>query len=85
LLQLAVSGLGIALQPTFIAGDAVRRGELVPVLTHYTWPSSPAYAVYPPTRHLSFRVRTLIDYLVEYFSGTPYWDLDCDSLAAGKN
>jgi DNA-binding transcriptional LysR family regulator len=73
----AAQGLGIAVQPTFIAGEAISRGELVPVLTNYQWPASPAYAVYPPTRYLSFRVRKLIDYLVEYFSGTPSWDKDC--------
>ena len=73
----AAQGLGITMQPTFIAGEAIRRGELVPILTDYEWPVSPAYAVYPPTRHLSYRVREFIDYLVEYFSGTPRWDEDC--------
>jgi DNA-binding transcriptional LysR family regulator len=73
----AAQGLGIAVQPTFIAGELIRRGELVPILTEYVWPVSAAYAVYPPTRHLSRRVRELIDYLVEYFSDTPPWDEDC--------
>jgi DNA-binding transcriptional LysR family regulator len=73
----AVNGLGIALQPTFIAGDAIRRGKLVPILTEYEWPVTPAYAVYPPTRHLSYRVRAFIDFLVNKFDGTPYWDRDC--------
>ncbi|MDX1499493.1 MAG: LysR family transcriptional regulator [Woeseiaceae bacterium] len=73
----AVRGLGLAMQPTFIAGEAISRGDLVPVLTNYRWPVTPAYAVYPPTRHLSYRVREFIDYLAEYFSGTPYWDEDC--------
>lgn len=73
----AVAGLGIVMQPTFIAGDAISRGELVPVLTDYDWPVTPAWAVYPPTRHLSYRVREFIDYLADYFSGTPYWDEDC--------
>lgn len=73
----ASQGLGITMQPTFIAGDAISRGELVPILTQYEWPVSPAYAVYPPTRHLSYRVREFIDYLVEHFSGTPRWDENC--------
>lgn len=78
----ASQGLGIAMQPTFIAGEAIRRGDLVPVLTDYEWPVSPAYAVYPPTRHLSYRVREFIDFLAEYFSGTPYWDEDCGPACA---
>jgi DNA-binding transcriptional LysR family regulator len=73
----AIQGLGIAMQPTFIAGEAISRGELVAVLTDYDWPVSPAWAVYPPTRHLSYRVREFIDFLAEYFSGTVYWDRDC--------
>jgi len=65
------------LQPTFIAGEQISRGELQPVLTDYQWPVTPAYAIYPPTRHLSYRVREFIDYLAEYFAGVPYWDRDC--------
>ena len=75
----AAQGLGIVMQPTFIAGEAIRRGELVPILTDYDWPVTPAYAVYPPTRHLSYRVREFIDHLVDYFSGTPSWDTDCEA------
>ena len=73
----AIRGLGIVMQPTFIAGVAISRNELVPVLTDYDWPVTPAWAVYPPTRHLSFRVRKFIDFLAAYFDGTPYWDKDC--------
>ena len=73
----AREGLGIAMQPTFIAGEFISRGELQPVLADYRWPVTPAYAIYPPTRHLSYRVREFIDFLAEYFSGVPYWDRDC--------
>lgn len=73
----ATQGLGIVIQPTFIAGTAISKGDLVPVLTDYDWPISPAYAVYPPARHLSYRVREFIDYLAGYFAGVPYWDEDC--------
>jgi len=78
----AAHGMGIVIQPTFIASAAIRSGNLTPVLTDYNWPISPAYAVYPPTRHLSYRVRAFIDFLVEKFSGTPQWDRDCETLSA---
>jgi DNA-binding transcriptional LysR family regulator len=65
---------------SFIAAEAIRHGNLVPLLTDYQWPITPAYAIYPPTRHLSYRVRTFIDFLVERFAGTPQWDRDCDKL-----
>ena len=77
----AAHGMGLVIQPTFIASEAIRRGMLVPVLTDYDWPLSPAYAVYPPTRHLSYRVRALIDFLAERFSGVPPWDRDCEAIS----
>ena len=76
---MAADGHGIAMQPTFIAGAAVTSGELVPLLTNYRWPVTPAWAVYPPTRHLSYRVRAFIDFLAETFAGTPAWDRDCEN------
>ena len=73
----AAHGLGIVMQPAFIAADAIRRGRLVPVLNDVQWPVIPAFAVYPPTRHLSYRVRAFIDFLAEKFAGVPQWDRDC--------
>lgn len=81
----AAHGLGLVIQPTFIAAESIRRGNLVPVLTEYEWSMSPAYAIYPPTRHLSYRVRTFIDFLAERFAGTPQWDRDCDTVNATLN
>ncbi|MDH3416620.1 MAG: LysR family transcriptional regulator [Gammaproteobacteria bacterium] len=85
LAQLAARGRGIVMQPTFIAGALIRQGKLMPLLTDYQWPAAPAFAVYPPTRHLSFRVRTFIDFLVDYFSATPSWDEECEALSARQS
>ncbi|MDH3778715.1 MAG: LysR family transcriptional regulator [Gammaproteobacteria bacterium] len=78
----AAHGLGIIIQPAFLAAEAIRRGNLVPIFTDIEWPITPAYAVYPPTRHLSYRVRAFIDFLVERFAGTPQWDRECEELNA---
>jgi DNA-binding transcriptional LysR family regulator len=72
--DLAVSGHGIILTPSFIAWQAIAAGGLVPVLPKYRTPQHSAYAVYPPTRYLSQRVRSFIDFLVERFGENPYWD-----------
>jgi len=82
LLEAAIGGKGLVLSPTFIAWEAVARGDVVPVLTEFSWPRSAAYAVYPPTRFLSQRVRVLVDFLAERFAGTPYWDAACEKSAA---
>jgi len=78
----AIAGLGVLRQPTFIAYDAIKKKELVPILQDYEIPRVNAYAIYPPTRHLSQRVRTFIDFLVARFEGVPYWEqcLKTDSI-----
>ena len=83
--EAAVEGLGIVMQPTFIAGEMIRNGDLVPILQDYQWPVTPAYAVYPPTRHLSYRVRAFIDFLAERFAGVPYWDDECEAPRARQS
>ncbi|MBR0823950.1 LysR family transcriptional regulator [Bradyrhizobium manausense] len=65
--DVAIKGRGLALLPTFIAEDALKRKELRPVLEKYAAPPLALYAVYPPTRHLSVKVRLFIDFLVERF------------------
>lgn len=40
-----------------------------PFLSDDSWITGNAYAIYPPTRHLSHRVRAFIDFLVERFEG----------------
>jgi len=74
LLRAAIAGEGLILFPTFYLHEALRSGQLVQVLTDHSWPELSAYAVYPPTRHLSRRVRAFIDFVAERLAGEPYWD-----------
>ena len=57
---------------------AVAAGKLVPILGDYTRPPTPAWAVYPHTRHLSLRVRAFIDHLADWFAGELSWDRCCE-------
>lgn len=67
----AQKGLGFALLPSFLADSAVEKGQLVPVLADYL-PQRPfLQAVYPHRRHLSGKVRALIDFLVDWFETHP--------------
>ena len=72
--DMAISGRGIVFIPTFIVWQALNTKKLIPILTEYSSPDLSAYAVYPKTRYLSQRTRVLIDFLVDRFGGTPYWD-----------
>lgn len=74
LLRVALAGQGLIRSPTFFVHEALKAGRLVPVLTDHAWPELSAYAVYPPTRHLSRRVRSFIDFLAERLADEPYWD-----------
>jgi DNA-binding transcriptional LysR family regulator len=74
LCQAALAGHGLILHPTFYLRDALQSGALIPVLIDIAWPELNAYAVYPPTRHLSSRVRALVDFLAQRFAGEPKWD-----------
>ena len=67
-------GLGLAILPTFIAGDDLRAGALVTVLDKFIAQDMTVNAVYPHSRHLSPKVRAFIDFLAERFGPRPYWD-----------
>ncbi|MGJ4908256.1 LysR family transcriptional regulator [Bradyrhizobium sp. SZCCHNR1015] len=65
--DVAIKGQGVALIPRFIAADALESGALAAILSDYAAPPLALYAIYPPTRHLSVKVRLFIDFLVEHF------------------
>lgn len=72
-LQLAVAGVGITRLTDVIVGDAIRRGDLVAILTdwHHVEPV-PLFATYPSGRNLSPKVRAMVDFLVAEFGGAPW-------------
>lgn len=72
-LQLAMAGVGITRLTDVIVGDAIRRGDLVPVLQdwHHAEPV-PLFATYPGGRLVSPKVRAMVDFLVATFGGAPW-------------
>jgi len=66
LLDLAIGGRGIALLPSWAAADALREGLLVHLLPGWeALPSKAApavWAVYPPKKTVSSKVRAFIDF-----------------------
>jgi DNA-binding transcriptional LysR family regulator len=77
LIAAALGGVGIALAPTFIAGEHVQAGKLVTLLSDHAPPEAALYAVYPPGRHLSAKLRSFVDFLVARFGEEPEWDRWC--------
>jgi DNA-binding transcriptional LysR family regulator len=69
----ALGGMGIIWQPTFLVGEDLRAGRLQRVLPDYHMQDMDVLAVYPSRRHLSAKVRVMIDFLVQELADTP-WD-----------
>ena len=67
-------GSASRLAPPSSLSPWIESGELVPILTDVEWVSIGAYAVYPPGRHLSAKVRAFIDFLADRYGPQPYWD-----------
>ncbi len=65
LLDAALKGIGIVQLPDYYVQTALDLGQLLPLLTDYREDDDGIWAVYPQTRHLSPKVRMLLDFLVE--------------------
>ncbi len=68
LLDAALRGIGIVQLPDYYVQSALDSGQLIPLLTHYQEDDDGIWAVYPHNRHLSPKVRMLLDFLVESLS-----------------
>ncbi|CAN0655514.1 LysR family transcriptional regulator [Nitratireductor aquimarinus] len=62
----AISGLGFAVLPDFIADPEVEAGRLVPLLQDNAANGAGIYAIYPHRRYLPAKVRAFVDYLARW-------------------
>jgi DNA-binding transcriptional LysR family regulator len=73
----ALNGIGVALLPTFAIGQEIASGRLIRLLPewkpHGTFGDS-LVAHFIADRHLTPKIRTLVDFLVERYGRTPAWD-----------
>lgn len=70
----AVAGLGIALLPAFIAGPAVREGQLREIDVGLSPQAEFIYMAHPEGRRASTKLRAIAQHLKEAFGDPPYWD-----------
>ena len=68
LVNMAVGGTGIGRAPKYVVEPYLKEGSLTLLFEEYEISPSALYAVYPSNRHLTARIRTLIDHLVNVFS-----------------
>ncbi|MGS4883431.1 LysR family transcriptional regulator [Roseibium sp. MB-4] len=76
--QAAVGGAGLLMMPSWLLGDDLTAGRLVPVLESWTAGhrdvETAIHAVYLPNRKTSKKVRAFVDHLMDHFGTPPYWD-----------
>ncbi|MBN9536411.1 MAG: LysR family transcriptional regulator [Reyranella sp.] len=74
-MRLALQGLGIVRLTRLTVADAIKKGELVPLLDAFRAEGPvPIHAVYPHRRHLAPKVTAFIDFILEKFSPPP-WEI----------
>jgi DNA-binding transcriptional LysR family regulator len=74
-LDAAMAGLGIALLPTFIAGDAIKRGRLKVIELGATPEAEWIYLAHAEGRQPSAKLRALADCLKQAFGDPPTWEI----------
>lgn len=67
LARMAIGGLGIARSPRYTIEAALNSGALEEILPGYKTDTYGVFALYPHNRHLTRRVRALIDHLAGEF------------------
>ena len=70
----AVAGLGVVILPNFIAAPAIEAGKLERLLPDHLQDEVVLYAVMPPGRASTARIRALVDFLGASFGPEPAWD-----------
>ena len=61
----ALKGLGVVQLPDYYVDEFIEAGKLVSLLSHQSQGLEGIWAVYPSNRHLSAKVRVLIDFLAK--------------------
>jgi len=68
----ALHDQGVVLQPDFLVGEDLRRGELVELMPQYRSIELGVHAVYASRKYLPMKTRRLVDFLAEAFAN-PSW------------
>lgn len=68
----ALDHQGIVIQPTFLIADDLASGRLVPILPELKGRELGIYAVYPSRKHVSGKVRALVNFLAAAFAAAPW-------------
>jgi DNA-binding transcriptional LysR family regulator len=65
------AGIGLGLVPALLFDDPIFRNALIPVLADHTFGDLTLYFVYVSRRYVPLKIRTFVDFFVEYVSHFP--------------
>jgi DNA-binding transcriptional LysR family regulator len=65
----AINGIGLIKLPDYYISQDLKSGQLISLLENYQEPKEGIWALYPQNRHLSPKVRLLVDYLAQELAG----------------
>ena len=68
LVDAALKGLGIIQLPDYYIKEHLSNGSLITLLDNYKVPDEGIWAIYPQNRHLSPKIRLLVEYLSAHLS-----------------
>ena len=71
----ALAHFGIAQIGAFLISEELAAGRLIPILQDIAPLIQPIYAVYPSKRHLSLKVKSLLQFIEQRWQGQPIWEM----------
>lgn len=71
-----MAGHGVAQIPAYLVDHHLRAGALVRILPDWRPGPLPVYAIYPPNRRLSAKVRVFVDWMADVFARLDMGPLD---------
>ncbi|WP_227814438.1 LysR family transcriptional regulator [Nitrogeniibacter aestuarii] len=70
--SLILDDVGIGMEPDFLVADDLAAGRLVHLFPQFRCREIGIYVVYPSRKHLSVKVRALVDFLADAFREPPW-------------
>ncbi len=65
LVEAAIAGIGVALLPEYLAAPDLEAGRLVRLFSEYDLSRAPLQLVYLPDRHMTPKMRSFVEFVVE--------------------
>lgn len=73
--EMMLNNGGISMAPTFLVGEDIKKGNLIPVLGDYHIKPISIYAVYPHRQYLTAKARAFLEFVTKHIDADrPYWD-----------